>query len=140
AEDLSTMRPKMATWRSSSGSWPRQPRWKQMIGTAGRPGTLLKKTTSWRRWPCFVQHLGRSALHRAALQGDAAEVQRLIEAGADVELQDKTFEPRSSGRYNRPLHYAAEEGHVEVLERLLAAKATVDAEEEFGRGAPELGT
>ena len=29
---------------------------------------------------------------------------------------------------------------MEVLERLLAAKATVDAEEEFGRGAPELGT
>eukprot|EP00913_Durusdinium_trenchii_P019283 g18125.t1 len=33
---------------------------------------------------------GRSALHRAAEQGDAAQVQRLIEAGADVELQDQT--------------------------------------------------
>ena len=37
AEDLSTMQPKMATWRSSSGSWPRGPRWKQRIGTAGEP-------------------------------------------------------------------------------------------------------
>ena len=37
AEDLSTMRPKRATWRSSSGSWPRKPRWKQRIGTAGEP-------------------------------------------------------------------------------------------------------
>ena len=29
---------------------------------------------------------------------------------------------------------------MEVLERLLAAKATVDAEDRHGRGAPELGT
>ena len=29
---------------------------------------------------------------------------------------------------------------MEVLERLLAAKATVEAEDERGRGAPELGT
>ncbi|CAK9069313.1 unnamed protein product [Durusdinium trenchii] len=125
ATDLSTLRPKRATWRSSSGSWPRGPRWKQRIGTAGRPGSLLKKTTSWRRWPCFVQHLGRSALHRAAQQGDAAQVQRLIEAGADVELEDQT------GR-QRPLHYAAERGHMAVLERLLAAKATVEAEDGDG--------
>ena len=29
---------------------------------------------------------------------------------------------------------------MEVLERLLAAKATVEAEDGIGRGAPELGT
>ena len=29
---------------------------------------------------------------------------------------------------------------MEVLERLLAAKATVEAENKYGRGAPELGT
>ncbi|CAK9021098.1 unnamed protein product, partial [Durusdinium trenchii] len=33
---------------------------------------------------------------------------------------------------NRPLRLAAREGHVEVLERLLAAKATVDAEQKSG--------
>ena len=31
-------------------------------------------------------------------------------------------------------------GRVEVLERLLAAKATVEAEDRSGRGALELGT
>ncbi|CAK9050849.1 unnamed protein product, partial [Durusdinium trenchii] len=84
-----------------------------------------------------------SALHRAAWDGDAAEVQRLIEAGADVELQDKTSDRQGAletPKGQRPLHYAADKGHVEVLERLLAAKATVDAEDEDGRGAPELGT
>ncbi|CAK9072176.1 Serine/threonine-protein phosphatase 6 regulatory ankyrin repeat subunit C (PP6-ARS-C) (Serine/threonine-protein phosphatase 6 regulatory subunit ARS-C), partial [Durusdinium trenchii] len=69
---------------------------------------------------------GLSALHRAARQGDAAEAQRLIEAGADVELQDQT---RSR---QRPLHYAAKEGHVAVLERLLAAKATLCAKDKRG--------
>ena len=33
----------------------------------------------------------------------------------------------------RPLHYAAERGHMAVLERLLAAKATVEAEDGDGR-------
>ena len=47
--------------------------------------------------------------------------------------------PRASRGY-RPLHLAAENGHMEVLERLLAARATVDAEDELGRGAPELRT
>ena len=37
ATDLSTLRPQRAAWRSSSGSWPRGPRWKQRIGTAGEP-------------------------------------------------------------------------------------------------------
>ena len=45
-----------------------------------------------------------------------------------------------ASRGQRPLHYAAEKGHVEVLERLLAAKATVEAEDGQRRGAPELGT
>ena len=51
----------------------------------------------------------------------------------------KCLSPRAS-RGRRPLHLAAEDGRVEVLERLLAAKATVDAEDEDGWGAPELGT
>ena len=34
---------------------------------------------------CAARVSGLSALHRAAQQGDAAEVQRLIESGADVE-------------------------------------------------------
>ncbi|CAK9001824.1 Ankyrin repeat domain-containing protein 1, partial [Durusdinium trenchii] len=74
--------------------------------------------------------LGRSGLHRAAEQGDAAEVQRLIEAGADLELQDQTSLRR------RPLHYAAEQGDVEVVQRLLAAKAAVEAEDGLFRQRP----
>ena len=33
-----------------------------------------------------------------------------------------------------PLHFAAEKGHVVVLERLIEAKAAVDAKDEDGRG------
>ena len=45
-----------------------------------------------------------------------------------------------ASRGRRPLHYAAENGNVEVLERLLAATATVEADDRDRRGAPELGT
>ncbi|CAK9035500.1 unnamed protein product, partial [Durusdinium trenchii] len=90
-------------------------------------GTELRRISRFQVQQQFMQRAhGLSALARAAQQGDATEVQRLIEAGADVELQDQT-------RYRRrPLHYAAENGHVEVLERLLAARATVEAEDRDG--------
>ena len=42
-----------------------------------------------------------------------------------------------SGRGSRgetPLHFAAYNGHVSVLERLLVAKAAVDVKSNFGRG------
>ena len=37
-------------------------------------------------------------------------------------------------RGKTPLHWAAEEGHVSAVERLIEAKAAVDAEDEDGRG------
>ena len=42
-----------------------------------------------------------------------------------------------SGRGSRgktPLHYAAENGHVSALERLIEAKAAVDVQDNRGRG------
>ena len=42
-----------------------------------------------------------------------------------------------SGRGSRgetPLHWAAAEGHVSIVERLIEATAAVDAQDNFGRG------
>ena len=54
----------------------------------GRIGRARRCSRGLQSRPARVS--GLSALHRAARDGDAAEVQCLIEAGADVELQDKT--------------------------------------------------
>ena len=40
----------------------------------------------------------------------------------------------TTSRGQTPLHWAAEEGHVSAVERLIEAKAAVDAEEEDGCG------
>jgi hypothetical protein len=58
---------------------------------------------------------GRTALMRAALQGDAAQVQRLLDAGADPLRRDR--EGRSAG------DLAREAGHLALLPLLEAATA-----------------
>ena len=68
---------------SASGVRP-----KKFHVSPGRIGRARRCSRGLQSRPARVS--GRSALHRAAQQGDAAEVQRLIEAGADVELQDRT--------------------------------------------------
>ena len=55
----------------------------------------------------------------AADRGDAAEVGRLIEAGADVEA--------TGDRYSTPLLQAAMKGNAEVIRLLVAAGADLDA-------------
>ena len=59
-----------------------------------------------------------SNLHGAARSGDAAEVERLVKAGADVEQQD------AAGK--RALHWAARHGHVEVIRTLALLGAVLD--------------
>ena len=80
---------KRLTWSScnqttlASGVRP-----KKFHVSPGRIGRARRCSRGLQSRPARVS--GLSALHRAAQQGDAAEVQRLIEAGADVELQDRT--------------------------------------------------
>jgi len=65
-----------------------------------------------------VDHLGRSALHWAALSGQDAIVDKLLRNGASVDLQDKLDALT-------PLHYAAYYGHIKVTRQLVNAGATL---------------
>jgi ankyrin repeat protein len=71
-----------------------------------------------------VDRGGRSALHYAALAGDASEVVRLLADGLDANLGDKDG--------FTPLHFAAQGWHLEVARALLDGGAEVDAQNRHG--------
>ena len=58
---------------------------------------------------------GRTAVTAAAMREDVAEVRRLIDAGADVDLQDDDR--------NNPLLLCGENGNVELLREVLRGEA-----------------
>jgi len=62
---------------------------------------------------------GRTALHRAAEQGDARQVAALLAGGADVKARD--------GHGNTPLHLAARAGRRRAAELLIGEGADVKA-------------
>ena len=68
-------------------------------------------------------------LHWAALEGDVAEVKRLLEAGADVDATERVH----GGE--RALHWAAAAGASGVVRALIAAGATLDAQDNDGETA-----
>jgi ankyrin repeat protein len=67
---------------------------------------------------------GRSAIHYAAANGDAAEVARLLAQGADPGEPD-------AAEFT-PLHFAAQEQHPDVVKMLLKAGADVRARDRWG--------
>lgn len=106
--------------------------------------------------------VGRTPLHWAAQSGHAETAEYLIECGADVNARDEPFVSRSptsamingfvrlvervrwirpliknitNARYtgDTPLHCAAREGRIEVVELLLKAGAQVNAADDHGR-------
>jgi ankyrin repeat protein len=102
-----------------------------------------------------------SSLLEAAKLGNAAAVVELIAKGADIEQADKVRarfpgEPQhalallslavsalpsttflmcsfQAGYDKRPLHWAAQEGHLAVVKALVHARAEIDAQNRFGR-------
>jgi ankyrin repeat protein len=64
------------------------------------------------------------ALIKACLNGQAREVRRLLSGGADVNDTDKLG--------HTPLISAAQHGHLEVVDMLLAAEANVHAANDDG--------
>jgi ankyrin repeat protein len=73
---------------------------------------------------------GATALNIAASCGHAGMVQRLIECGVDVNQQDN--------RRDTPLMWAADNGQLDAVEKLLAAGAQVDARNIDNQTAKDL--
>jgi len=71
-----------------------------------------------------LDRAGRSELHNAACDSNFAAVERLVAAGADVNLQDK--------RGWAPLHFAAQARSQEITKYLIAHGAIVDLEDANG--------
>ena len=71
-----------------------------------------------------LDRAGRSELHYAACDGDFAAVEKLVAAGADVNLQDK--------RCWAPLHFAAQARSEKITRYLIAHGAIVDLEDGYG--------
>jgi len=69
----------------------------------------------------IVNNKGMTPLHYAAVNGRAAEVKDLLEAGADVN--------KTNGRGQTALHLAAKNGRTEVVKLVLDAGAKVDLED-----------
>ena len=66
-------------------------------------------------------------IHDAAEDGDLAGVQAELDKGVDVNAKDENDEAGWT-----PLHRAAQKGHKEITELLIANGADVNAEEEDG--------
>ena len=64
-------------------------------------------------------------LHKAAREGDADRVRKLLDAGADVNVRNAD---KQRLQYT-PLHWAAYYGHLEIAEILISRGADLDAED-----------
>jgi ankyrin repeat protein len=65
-----------------------------------------------------------SPLHQAAVTGQAAMCELLIERGADIDSRDR--------EENTPLHYASTVGHVRAVRTLVDEGADVNAQQDIG--------
>jgi len=95
------------------------------LSLGGNPSELpVDKRTETGDRAGSIDRLGRTSLWWAATRGDAAQVERLISAGADADWADFDGE--------RALHSAARWGHVDVVEMLLKRGAEYDAKAIYG--------
>lgn len=78
--------------------------------------------------PTGAEPVSEASIIEAARQGDAEAVRALIETGADVNM--------AGGDGMTALHWAAANGHVRVVEFLIAASADVAAKTRIGSYGP----
>ena len=71
-----------------------------------------------------VDQYGRTALHEAALKGDARQMRALLDGGLDPNVGDR--------RGFTALHFAAQQGSIEAALLLLDAGADVDPVDSYG--------
>ena len=74
----------------------------------------------------------REQLHRAAAEGNLAEMQRLVAEGHALDAFDE--------QHMAPLHHAADRGHIDALRWLLERGADLDAHDEQNIGETPLAT
>ena len=72
----------------------------------------------------LVRTVFADPIHDAARNGDLAGVQAELDKGVDVDESDDSWPGMT------PLHYAADEGHTEVVELLIANGADMNAKDE----------
>ncbi|CAK9040292.1 unnamed protein product [Durusdinium trenchii] len=94
--------------------------------TAAEPSEVLRKVVKAccgvaAQTRAEIDRAGRSALHRAAFNGEMDEVERLLIAGLDIEAKDDS---------RTPLNIAAEMGHWKVVQRLIDARADLEAQDD----------
>ncbi|KAF0726032.1 hypothetical protein AaE_009649 [Aphanomyces astaci] len=87
------------------------------LSTVARPEQVHNMVRGGMK-PDMTSMDGLTALHCAALHGQAAIVRALLHEGADIELPDP------DGRH--ALHFAAESGHAQTVQELLSWRAHVD--------------
>ena len=76
--------------------------------------------------------VGRTPLHIAAEHGDLATIGRLLDQGADVNVQVRSNEARDTDWGNTPLHLAARDGQIGAVQLLLDRGANIDARNDRG--------
>ncbi|MCT2583219.1 ankyrin repeat domain-containing protein [Actinophytocola gossypii] len=95
----------------------------EAVSWAARSGSVAAMTALVERGAAVDANVYRgTALTWAAANGRVAAVRRLLELGAEVNLRG-TFGGPAHGVGTTALHHAAESGHLEVIEVLLAAGA-----------------
>jgi ankyrin repeat protein len=76
-------------------------------------------------------HNGRTLLHHAVLCGNKAAVSVLLDCGADPEAPIKT----SRGIELRPIHIAARDGSVEIIQQLVGFGCDINSKNDVGNTA-----
>jgi len=72
-----------------------------------------------------IDQAGRTDLHHAANEGRTADVEALLDSGANPALADR--------QGWTPLHFAAQSQHADIARVLLRVGAAVDAGDVFGK-------
>uniref|UniRef100_A0A8I6GLV4 Ankyrin repeat domain-containing protein 1 n=1 Tax=Rattus norvegicus TaxID=10116 RepID=A0A8I6GLV4_RAT len=93
---------------------------------------VVEKFLSDKNSPDVCDEYKRTALHRACLEGHLAIVEKLMEAGAQIEFRDMRSSASPNSLLSTALHVAVRTGHYECAEHLIACEADLNAKDREG--------